>query len=84
MQSVCYVITQDHPLQWLYEHMNAVFILIEFDNKQINKKNKQDFVDSGTNTVPLKLLKTQISKLRAFENTFYPEHMQTNLVVHID
>lgn len=84
MQSVCYVITQDHPLQWLYEHMNAVFILIEFDNKKISETNKQDFVDLGTKTVPLKPFKTQISKLRAFENTFYPEHMKTNLVVHID
>ena len=65
--------------------MNAVFILIEFDNKKISEKKKPDFVDLGTNTVPLKPFKTQISKLRAFENTlFYPEHMQTNLVVHID
>ena len=65
--------------------MNAVFILIEFDNKKyISEKNKQDFVDSGTNTSPLKSFKTQISKRRAFENTFYLEHMQTNLVVHID
>lgn len=38
MQSVCYVIAKDHPLQRLYEHMNAVFILIEFYNKKVSEK----------------------------------------------